>query len=416
MGQIHKRFTDDQIRAILRGYCERKLTCQEVLEILQVRRRRFFRLLKSYRSDPQTFSLQYHRKTPGRISIKVDSSIRQELKREQELVEDPQLPISNYNYSAVRDRLEKKNIRVSLPTIIGRAKEMGCYHLRRKEKAHDREVVTTAIGALIQHDASHHLWSPYASEKWVLITSLDDFSRKLLFAQFFEAESTWSHILAAQSVCTRFGIPLRYYVDNLRVFRFIRQRDSVWQRHILQTDEALPQWKQVMQLLGVEVVYALSPQAKGKIERPYRWLQDRIVRTCALEGIRSLEDGRGVLRDEVARYNERQVHSTTKEIPEIRFEKSRQDGNTLFRPFICPSPFTSAKDVFCLREKRTLNGYHRISFQGHEIEIHDVPVYEDVQLNILPNLERNTMNIRIWWERKLVQSVDVAWNGKGVHF
>lgn len=416
MGQIHKRFTDDQIRAILRGYCERRLTCQEVLEILQVRRRRFFRLLKSFRSDPLTFSLQYRRETPGRISTKVDSSIRQELKREQELVENPQLPISNYNYSAIRDRLEKKNIRVSLPTIIGRAKEMGCYHPRRKEKAHDREVITTAIGALIQHDASHHLWSPYASEKWVLITSLDDFSRKLLFAQFFEAESTWAHILAAQSVCTRYGIPLRYYVDNLRVFRFIRQRDSVWQKNILQTDEALPQWKQVMQLLGVEVVYALSPQAKGKIERPYRWLQDRIVRTCALEGIRSLEDGRGVLRDEVTRYNERQVHSTTKEVPEIRFEKSRQDGNTMFRPLTCPYPFTSAKDVFCLREIRTLNGYHRISFQGHEIEIPDAPVYEDVQLNIVPNLERHTMNIRVWWERKLVQSVDVAWNGKGVHF
>jgi hypothetical protein len=416
MGQLHKRFTDDQIRALLRGFCENKLTCQEVLEILQIRRCRFFRLLKSFRADPLTFSLRYHRKTPKRISSKADCSIRKELKREQELVENPQLPISTYNYSAIRDRLEKKNIRVSLPTIIGRAKEMGCYNPRRKEKAHDREVVTTAIGALIQHDASHHLWSPYASEKWVLITSLDDFSRKLLFAQFFEAESTWAHILAAQSVCTRYGIPLRYYVDNLRVFRFIRQRDSVWQRNVLQTDEAMPQWKQVMQLLGVEVVYALSPQAKGKIERPYRWLQDRIVRTCALEGIHSLDDGRSVLQDEVARYNERQVHSTTKEIPDLRFEKSRREGNTLFRPFVCPSPFISTKDVFCLRETRTLNGYHKVSFLGHEIEVLKVPVYEDVQLNVVPNLYSNTLEVRVWWDRRLVFSEDIPWDGKGVYF
>jgi hypothetical protein len=416
MTQLHKRFTDEQIRAILRGYCENRITCQEVLGILQIRRRRFFRLLKSFRSDPQTFSLHYRRETPKRISAKADSSIQRELQRERELVENPQLPIFGYNYSAVRDRLDKKNIRVSLPTIIRRAKEMGCYQPRRKEKAHDREVVTSAIGALIQHDASHHLWSPYASEKWVLITSLDDFSRKLLFAQFFEAESTWAHILAAQSVCTRYGVPLRYYVDNLRVFRFIQQRDSVWRKHILQTDEALPQWKQVMQLLGVEVVYALSPQAKGKIERPYRWLQDRIVRTCALEGIHSLEDGRSVLQDEVNRYNERQVHSTTKEIPDIRFEESRREGNTFFRPFACPPPYASARDIFCLRETRTLNGYHRISYQGHQIEVPNVPVYEDVQLNIVPNPDRDILGVRIWWDRRIVHSLDIPLNGKEVHF
>ena len=62
-----------------------------------------------------------------------------------------------------------------------------------------------------------------------------------------------------------------------------------------------------MRLMGVDVVYALSPQAKGKIERPYRWLQDRIVRTCARERITSIDDGRSVLRDEVDRYNNRRV-------------------------------------------------------------------------------------------------------------
>ncbi len=56
-----------------------------------------------------------------------------------------------------------------------------------------------------------------------------------------------------------------------------------WRKHILQTDEADPQWRQAMRILGVDVAFALSPEAKGKIERPYRWVQDRIVRTCAIE-------------------------------------------------------------------------------------------------------------------------------------
>ena len=81
---------------------------------------------------------------------------------------------------------------VSLNTIISRAKDLGCYKPRRKRKAHDREVVTAAIGALLQHDASNHLWSPFAQEKWALITTIDDFSRKLLFADFFPGETTWA--------------------------------------------------------------------------------------------------------------------------------------------------------------------------------------------------------------------------------
>jgi len=71
-----------------------------------------------------------------------------------------------------------------------------------------------------------------------------------------------------------------------------------------------------MRLLGVDVSFALSPQAKGKVERPYRWLQDRIVRTCVYEQISEMEGGRSVLRDELNRYtipargNNHQVHST----------------------------------------------------------------------------------------------------------
>ena len=93
--------------------------------------------------------------------------------------------------------------------------------------------------------------------------SLDDFSRRLLHADFYEQESTWAHIRAAETVVRRFGIPLQYYVDSLRVSRFVQGRDSFWRKQVLQTDEAGPQWRQVMRVLGVDVIYALSPQAKG---------------------------------------------------------------------------------------------------------------------------------------------------------
>lgn len=416
MGQIHKRFTTEQVKVLLQSYSQGTLSRNEVEEILHINKTRFFGLLKEYRHDPDTFSLNYQRRAHARLSVEIEAAIVKELLREKELVENPKLPITGYNYSALRDRLEKKGYRVSVNTIILRAKGLDCYHPHRRKKVHDREVVTTAIGALIQHDASTHLWSPFAHEKWTLITSLDDYSRKLLYADFVEQETSWAHIQAAQDVMKSFGLPLKYYVDNLRVFRFVQKRDSVWRKHVLMTDDIDPQWRQVMRLMGVDVTYALSPQAKGKIERPYRWLQDRIVRTCALENLSSLEEVRSVLRDEVNRYNNHQVHSTTGEIPNLRFNNARKSGNSLFRPFSLPKPYISPKDIFCLREMRTLNGYRRISLFNQVIEVPHVPVREDVEIHLIPDLTRQTYEVRIWYEYKLVHSVNLPLAVSRVHF
>ena len=241
MEQMHKRFTAEQVKVLLKGYCQGMLDRQSIEEILGISKTRFFALLRQYRQNTDKFSLAYERTTLPRLPASVEKEIEGELMLEEGLVNDSTLPITSYNYSAIRDRLAKRGVIVSSPTIIARAKDFGCYQPHPRKKAHDREVVTTAIGALIQHDASHHRWSPYAKERWALITSLDDFSRKILYADFFEQETTWPHIKAAETLVRNYGIPLRYYVDSLRVFRFVQGRDSFWRKHILQTDEADPQ-------------------------------------------------------------------------------------------------------------------------------------------------------------------------------
>jgi hypothetical protein len=405
MDQVHKRFTAEQVKVFLQGYCQGILDRPIIQETLGISKSTFFVLLREYRRYPGEFSLAYHRETPSRIPAPVEKEIEKELMLERNLVDDSTLPITTYNYSAIRDRLAKQGIRVALSTIIDRAKGLGCYQSHPRKKAHDREVVTTAIGALIQHDASHHRWSPYAKERWVLLTSLDDFSRRILYADLFDQETSWVHIKAAESVMFNCGIPLRYYVDSLRVFRFVQGRDSFWRKHILQTDEADPQWRQVMRILGVDVIYALSPEAKGKVERPYRWLQDRIVRTCAIEKLTTIDEVRGVLKEEIDRYNNHQVHSTTGEIPSIRFEKARKERNSLFRPFALPKPYTSTKDIFCLRETRRVNGYRKISLFNHEIVVPNVPLREEVEVHLVPDIQRDALELRIWWENQMVQSV-----------
>lgn len=416
MSQLHKRFTDEQIKLLFESYCQGQVSRADLQEMLGIGKSRFFVLLKAYRSDLDHFTIAYQRKTHPRISSAAETEIEKALLQEKAVVEDPDLPISGYNYSAMKDRLKEKGIQVSVTTIINRAKKLDCHKPRKKRKAHDREVLTSSIGALIQHDASTHQWSPFAKEKWTLITSIDDFSRKLLYADFVPRETTWAHIQSAEALIQRYGLPLRYYVDSLRVFRFVQGRDSVWRKHVLETDDVDTQWRRMMRLLGVDVSYALSPQAKGKVERPYRWLQDRIVRTCVYEKLSQRDEVRSVLKAELDRYNNHQVHSTTGEIPQIRFEKARKSGNSLFRKLTLPPPYTSPKDVFCLREKRRVNSYRRISLFKNIIEVPNVPLLKYVDIHLVPDEERDLMDIRIWWNAKMVHSVSLPLQGFSVHF
>ena len=419
MAHIHKKFSTEQVKILLTSYQQGHITRSEIEKTLGIGKTRFFALLKQLNEDPQSFSIDYQRRNKPRLSIETEEKIKFELLRERELILNKELPISGYNYAALNDRLKKTGIQVSSTTIIKRAKELDCYIPHKQKKSpHDREVITAAAGDLIQHDASWHKWSPYAEQKWTLITSLDDYSRMLLYADFVESETSWAHIQAAQALMQSFGVPHQYYVDNLRIFRFVQHRDSVWKNLVLGTDDVNTQWRQVLSLMNTQVIYALSAQAKGKIERPYRWLQDRIVRSCALDHISSIADARQILREEVHRYNYLQLHSTTKEIPALRFEKAQQEKRSLFRPFSLPCPFTSVKDVFCIRYKRIADGYRKVSFSGLPFQIPGIDPHDDVELHLIPDESKNLVEVRFWAHNKLLHSLNIPISSvdKSVHF
>jgi len=399
--QLHKRFSTEEVKMLFKKYLDEKVKLTYILEILKIKRRRFFKLLKDYKKDPDGFSIQYKRKSATRkIGKDVEKSIINELKEERKLIEDEDLPITYYNYSYIKDQISQKyGQKVSLPTIIDRAKKEGFYKpKKRKRKSHDREVQTNYIGELIQHDSSHHKFSPYADEKWYLITSLDDYSRFILYYRFVEKETTWHHILSLQDVFLPFGVPLRYYVDSHSIFRFVQGRDSIWRHHYLLTDDVETQWKKVLNECNVDVTYALSPQARGKIERPYQWMQDRVVRTCAREKVRTVEGAQEVLEKEMERYNYHQVHSTTGEVPILRFERALREKRSLFREFIIPSPYTSIKDIFCLRVKRVVDAYHKISISNLKLKIHKAPLREEVEIHIAPDEKTGIAEVRIWYK------------------
>jgi len=401
--QIHKKFTENQVQDLIERYLKEEIERKYIQQILGIGKTRFFALVKAYRTNPNGFSIRYTRKNRKRISNSAESNILEELKIEKKIIENPEVPLNSYNYSYVKDRLEKVyHQKVSLPTIIQRAKENGFYLKKKPRKSiHDREVITHYARELIQHDSSFHLWSPPANEKWYLVTSIDDFSRFILYAIFLRRETTWAHIDALQAVFLKYGLPYSYYVDSHSIFRFVQGRDSLWRKHILLTDDVETQWQRVMADCGVKVIPALSPQAKGKVERPYGWLQDRIIRTCVRENITDIQGAQHILRFELHRYNYRQVHSTTREVPYYRLQRAFKEGRSLFRQFAIQPPFQSVRDIFCLRINRTIDAYRKISIKNLQLKVNNATPRETVNLRIYP-VSNGLAELRFWCNNKLI--------------
>lgn len=122
---IHKRFTDEQVRMILGRYVKRELSSEQAMNLLRLKRRQFFKLIKRYKESHDGFTIEYSRKWGNRkIGFRVEENIIKELEIERALIDDPTMPVSFYNYSFIKDELKRKyGQEVSLPTIIDRAKK-----------------------------------------------------------------------------------------------------------------------------------------------------------------------------------------------------------------------------------------------------------------------------------------------------
>lgn len=121
MGQLHTQFNNEQIKVLLQRYCQGKMRRVNIQEILDVCKTRFFALFNVYRQEPDSFSFAYHRENPTRLSTGEEAEIEKALIQKQEIAEDPDLPISGYYYTDLKDMLLKKGLEVSVTTIIDQA-------------------------------------------------------------------------------------------------------------------------------------------------------------------------------------------------------------------------------------------------------------------------------------------------------
>ena len=152
------------------------------------------------------------------------------------------------------------------------------------------------VGMLVQLDGSTHDWFEGRGPKCVLIIYIDDASSRILYGEFVQVEDTMTLLRTTRSYLKRHGRPLAFYVD----------RDSIYKTNHDQSQDEMPmtQFTRAMAELGIEVIAANSPQAKGRVERGFHTHQDRLVKELRLRGITRIEAANRYLwQDYILKHN-----------------------------------------------------------------------------------------------------------------
>jgi hypothetical protein len=144
------------------------------------------------------------------------------------------------------------------------------------------------LGEMTQVDGSEHDWFEGRGPRCVLIAFIDDATSKVLLARFVEAEDTLTLMRLSHEYLRRYGRPLNYYVDKDSIYKVNRQASLDEE---VRDEQPMTQFARAMSELDVTVICANSPQAKGRVERLFKTLQDRLVKELRLAGVKTMEEG-----------------------------------------------------------------------------------------------------------------------------
>lgn len=161
---------------------------------------------------------------------------------------------------------------------------------RRTKRVHQSRDRRPREGELVQIDGSYHKWFEDRAAACCLINMVDDATGKLMELRFVEHESTEAYFEATRSYIERHGLPMAMYSDRHTIF-LGQKNDS--------------QFCRALKELGIDLIHANSPQAKGRVERSHGTLQDRLIKLMRIKGISSMSDGNQFLSSFRDEHNQR---------------------------------------------------------------------------------------------------------------
>lgn len=194
--------------------------------------------------------------------------------------------------------LDRHELRVGRETLRRWMMAEGLWLSRTQRRTfHQPRLRRESYGELIQIDGSDHRWFEKRGEPCTLLVFIDDATSKLMQLRFVASESTDSYFEALDGYLTKHGCPTAFYSDKHTVFR-VNRTDAKGGSGMTQFGRALAE-------LNIEILCANSSQAKGRVERANRTLQDRLVKELRLAGISDMSGGNAFLPEFVERFNEK---------------------------------------------------------------------------------------------------------------
>jgi hypothetical protein len=169
----------------------------------------------------------------------------------------------------------------------------------KAKKLHQMRDRRPREGELIQIDGSPHAWFEDRGESCCLIVFIDNATGKIKELRFCNAETTNDYFAVTKSYIKKHGIPRSFYADRHSIFKINTKELS---SKAIDKNEGLTQFGRAMQTLDIELIYAMSPQAKGRVERANQTLQDRLVKELRLAGINNIEEANELPRSRASRY------------------------------------------------------------------------------------------------------------------
>jgi transposase len=247
---------------------------------------------------------------------------------------------------------ERENIVVSRSAIRRLLKKAGIASprpQRRRERRSRRERYSQE-GMLVQIDASRHAWFGERTENAALFAAIDDATGKVLGAHFGQHEDAQGYFVLLADIVKRLGRPMAIYRDRHGIFQVnIPRKRNIDEQ--LEDKPDLSQFGRLLKELNIESKPAGSPQAKGRIERLFGTLQDRMVSELRLESIRTMKAANRWLPEFLKRFNR-------------RFAVPPRIGGTVYRS-LSGDPST----LFCFKYPRTVGPDNTVRFFDHRLQI-----------------------------------------------
>ncbi|QPB23215.1 ISNCY family transposase [Rhizobium sp. 007] len=345
MGLIAMSERDLQRIEVLSKVVDGRMTIVSAAHVLDLSTRQVRRLLERIRAD-------------GAASIRHKAIGRPSNNRISDGVRDYAVTLVRERYAdfgptlAAEKLAARDGLRVSRETLRSWMVDAGLWRSRKQRRTfHQPRLRREAYGELVQIDGSEHRWFEDRGDPCSLLVFVDDATGRLMQLRFVRSESAFSYFDALALYLKCHGAPIAFYSDKHSVFR-VAKKDAKGGQGMTQFGRALCE-------LNIEILCANSSQAKGRVERMNRTLQDRLVKELRLAGIDDIEAGNAFLPGFMEDYN-------------ARFAIVPARSEDLHRPMnLAPDRLT---EILCKREQRYVGSQLTFSFERKRIMLKETEV------------------------------------------